>query len=123
MLSVSAALEAVNPKRVRLALRGRKTARVWLRGKGSGVKPAFAMVLLPPKEGETKDSPDAGHALGCLSVASARAAFLMSFCWRDNTGNAPLAARATKRKSPEENCASLRGVPCRNPTTLGFIAP
>ena len=31
--------------------------RVWLQGKGGGLKPGEAAVLLPPKEGETDASP------------------------------------------------------------------
>ena len=34
-----------------------KTARVWLQGKGGGLKPGQAALLLPPKEGETDASP------------------------------------------------------------------
>ena len=36
-----------------------KTARVWLQGKGGGLKPGQAAVLLPPKDGETAESPAA----------------------------------------------------------------
>lgn len=36
-----------------------KTARVWLQGKGGDLKPGQAMVLLPPKGGETDKSPAA----------------------------------------------------------------
>jgi hypothetical protein len=36
-----------------------KTARVWLQGRGGGLKPGQAMVLLPVKEGETDASPAA----------------------------------------------------------------
>jgi hypothetical protein len=36
-----------------------KTARVWLQGKGGGLAPGQALVLLPPQEGETADSPAA----------------------------------------------------------------
>jgi hypothetical protein len=34
-----------------------KTARVWLQGKGGGLKPGQALVFLPPREGMTGDSP------------------------------------------------------------------
>jgi hypothetical protein len=36
-----------------------KIARVWLQGKGAGLTAGQALVLLPPKEGETDDSPAA----------------------------------------------------------------
>jgi len=36
-----------------------KTARVWLQGRGGELKSGQAMVLLPPKEGETHQSPAA----------------------------------------------------------------
>jgi hypothetical protein len=39
-----------------------KTARVWLQGKGGGLRPGQAVVLLPVKEGETRDSPAAYRA-------------------------------------------------------------
>jgi hypothetical protein len=34
-----------------------KTARVWVQGKGGGLKPGQAFVLLPRKEGEAEDAP------------------------------------------------------------------
>jgi hypothetical protein len=34
-----------------------KTARVWRQGKGGGLKPGQALVLLPPKEGEDASAP------------------------------------------------------------------
>jgi hypothetical protein len=34
-----------------------KTARVWLQGKGGALKPGQGFVLLPPKEGEGRNSP------------------------------------------------------------------
>jgi hypothetical protein len=39
-----------------------KTARVWLQGKGGGLRPGQAVVLLPVKEGEKRDSPAAYRA-------------------------------------------------------------
>jgi hypothetical protein len=39
-----------------------KTARVWLQGRGGGLKPGQAMVLLPVKEGENPQSPGAYFA-------------------------------------------------------------
>ena len=39
-----------------------KTARVWLQGKGGGLKADQAMVLLPPKKGEAEDAPAADIA-------------------------------------------------------------
>jgi len=47
------------PKGFDLRFTTGKTARVWLQGKGGGLKPGQAAVLLPPKEGETADSPGA----------------------------------------------------------------
>jgi hypothetical protein len=44
-----------------------KTACVWLRGKGGGLKPGQALVLLPLKSGENQNSP-AGY-LGPLREA------------------------------------------------------
>jgi hypothetical protein len=34
-----------------------KTARVWQQGKGGGLKPGQAFVLLPGKKGEPEDTP------------------------------------------------------------------
>jgi hypothetical protein len=45
------------PKGFDLRCGAGKTARVWLQGKGAGLKPEQAMVLLPVKEGETESSP------------------------------------------------------------------
>ena len=45
------------PKGFNLHCAAGKTARVWLQGKGGGLKPGQAAVLLPPKEGETDESP------------------------------------------------------------------
>jgi hypothetical protein len=45
------------PKGFDLRCGAGKTARVWLQGKGGGLKPGQAAVLLPPKENETDDSP------------------------------------------------------------------
>ncbi|MFZ0852606.1 MAG: hypothetical protein WAO08_25795 [Hyphomicrobiaceae bacterium] len=45
------------PKGFNLQCAAGKTARVWLQGKGGGLKPGEAAVLLPPKEGETDASP------------------------------------------------------------------
>jgi hypothetical protein len=47
------------PKGFHLRCAAGKTAPVWLQGKGGGLKPAQAAVLLPPKEGETAESPAA----------------------------------------------------------------
>jgi hypothetical protein len=47
------------PKGFHLRCAAGKTARVWLQGKGGGLKPGQAAVLLPPKEGETAESPAA----------------------------------------------------------------
>lgn len=47
------------PKGFNLRCAAGKTARVWLQGKGGGLKPGQAAVLLPPKEGETDESPAA----------------------------------------------------------------
>jgi hypothetical protein len=47
------------PKGFDLRCGAGKTARVWLQGKGGGLKSGQAAVLLPPKEGETEDSPAA----------------------------------------------------------------
>jgi hypothetical protein len=45
------------PKGFDLRCAAGKTARVWLQGTGGGVKPGYAVVVLPPKEGEIGDSP------------------------------------------------------------------
>jgi hypothetical protein len=45
------------PKGFVLRCAAGKTAQVWLQGKGGGLTPGRALVLLRPKEGETKDSP------------------------------------------------------------------
>ncbi len=45
------------PKGFHLRCAAGKTARVWLQGKGGELTPGRAMVLLPPKEGETDESP------------------------------------------------------------------
>ena len=50
------------PKVFNLQCAAGKTARVWLQGKGGGLKPGQAAVLLPPKEGETDESPIAYRA-------------------------------------------------------------
>jgi hypothetical protein len=50
------------PKGFHLRCAAGKTARVWLQGKGGGLKPGQAAVLLPPKEGETAESPAAYRA-------------------------------------------------------------
>lgn len=47
------------PKGFDLRCAAGKTARVWLQGKGGGLKPGQAAVLLPPKENETAESPAA----------------------------------------------------------------
>jgi hypothetical protein len=44
------------PKGFDLRCAAGKTARVWLQGKGGGLKPGEAVVLLRVKEGETVDS-------------------------------------------------------------------
>ena len=50
------------PKGFNLQCAAGKTARVWLQGKGGGLKPGQAAVLLPPKEGETDEFPVAYRA-------------------------------------------------------------
>ena len=50
------------PKGFNLRCAAGKTARVWLQGKGGGLKAGQAMVLLPPKAGETDQSPVAYRA-------------------------------------------------------------
>jgi hypothetical protein len=45
-----------------------QTARVWLQGKGGGLKPGQAAVLLPSKEGETDESPVAYRAPLCQAL-------------------------------------------------------
>ena len=50
------------PKGFNLRCAAGKTARVWLQGKGGGLKPGQAMVLLPPEAGETDESPVAYRA-------------------------------------------------------------
>jgi hypothetical protein len=50
----------VLPKGFDLRCGAGKTARVWLQGKGGGLRPGQAFVLLPPKEGEG-DSAPAGY--------------------------------------------------------------
>jgi hypothetical protein len=45
------------PKGFNLRCAAGKTARVWLQGKGGGLKPGQALVLLPIQKGETDDSP------------------------------------------------------------------
>ena len=52
-------MEVTMPKGFDLRCAAGKTARVWLQGKGGGLKPGQAGVLLPPKEGETDESPAA----------------------------------------------------------------
>jgi hypothetical protein len=44
------------PKGFDLRCGAGKTARVWLQGKGGGLKPGQAFVLLPKKDGETESS-------------------------------------------------------------------
>jgi len=44
------------PKGFVLRCAAGRTARVWRQGKGGGLTPGRAFVLLPPKKGETKDS-------------------------------------------------------------------
>jgi hypothetical protein len=48
---------AIMPKGFVLRCAAGKTARAWLQGKGGRLTPGRALVLPPPKEGETKDSP------------------------------------------------------------------
>jgi hypothetical protein len=50
------------PKGFNLRCAGGKTARVWLQGKGGGLAPGQALVLLPVKEVETDESPAAYRA-------------------------------------------------------------
>ncbi len=50
------------PKRFDLRVAAGKTARVWLQGKGGGLTPGQALVLLPIQEAETDDSPVAYRA-------------------------------------------------------------
>ena len=47
------------PKGFQIRCGAGKTAQVWLQGKGGGLTPGKAIVLLPPREGETADSPAA----------------------------------------------------------------
>lgn len=47
------------PKGFDLRCGAGKTARVWLQGKGGVLVPRQAMVLLPVKDGETRNSPAA----------------------------------------------------------------
>jgi len=47
------------PKGFDLRCAAGKLERVWLQGKGGGLKPGQAAVLLPLKEGETAESPAA----------------------------------------------------------------
>ena len=47
------------PKGFNLQCAAGTTARVWLQGKGGGLKPGQVAVLLPPKGGETAESPAA----------------------------------------------------------------
>jgi hypothetical protein len=47
------------PKGFDLRCGAGKTARVWLQGKGGGLKPGQALVLLPLKSGENENSPAA----------------------------------------------------------------
>ena len=42
------------PKGFDLECAAGETARVWLQGKGGGLKPGQAMILLPPKQGRQK---------------------------------------------------------------------
>ena len=55
------------PKGFNLQCAAGQTARVWLQGKG-GLKPGQAAVLLPPKEGETDESPVAYRAPLCQAL-------------------------------------------------------
>jgi hypothetical protein len=48
---------AMMPKGFDLKCAAGKTARLWLQGKGGGLKPGQAFVLLPLKAGETERSP------------------------------------------------------------------
>ena len=50
------------PKGLNLKRAAGKTARVWLQGKGGGLAPGQALVLLPVKETETAESPAAYRA-------------------------------------------------------------
>jgi hypothetical protein len=47
------------PKGFDLKCGAGKTARVWLQGKGGGLTPGRALVLLPPKPNEDQNSPAA----------------------------------------------------------------
>jgi hypothetical protein len=47
------------PKGFDLKCEAGKTARVWLQGKGGGLTPGQALVLLPPKANEDQHSPAA----------------------------------------------------------------
>lgn len=56
------------PKGFLLRCAAGKTAHVWQQGKGGALTPGRAMVLLPPKKGETKDSPVAYIAAAAASA-------------------------------------------------------
>ena len=56
------------PKGFNLQCAAGKTARVWLQGKGGGLKSGQAAVLSPPKEGETDESPVAYRAPLCQAL-------------------------------------------------------
>ena len=58
LLKLTAQGEELVPKGFNLRCAAGKTARVWLQGKGGGLKPGQAMVLLPPAAGETLASQD-----------------------------------------------------------------
>jgi hypothetical protein len=59
MLCARCCQEVNMPKGFLLRCGAGKTAHVWMQGRGGALTPGRAMVLLPPKKGETKDSPAA----------------------------------------------------------------
>ena len=97
------------PKGFNLHCAAGKTARVWLQGKGGGLKAGQAMVLLPPMAGENEESPVAYRT-------PLRQAL-----------NVPRADRGVKHQRRSSNCplpASLVSqTVCRSPSTITLIVP
>jgi hypothetical protein len=60
------------PKGFDLKCGAGKTARVWLQGKGGGLTPGQALVLLPPKANESSIHPlhTSRHCAPHLSIAT-----------------------------------------------------
>jgi hypothetical protein len=90
-------MELSMPKGFNLRCAAGKTARVWQQGRGGALTPGQAVVLLPVREGETRDSPVAYRA-------TLRQALI-----DENTGHVNIVVC-------EEDCRALkRGIECLPP--------